>query len=69
MDRPEFTAFLRAAFRNLAEFSTGGSLHYVCMDWRHIEEAMAAGREVYTELKNVVVWVRPRRRCRASLDL
>src|SRR5204862_2759655 len=50
MDRPEFTAFLRATFRNLAEFGIDGSLHYVCMDWRHIEEATAAGREGYTEL-------------------
>ena len=58
MDRPEFTAFLRAAFRNLAEFSIDGSLHYVCMDWRHIEEVMAGGRAVYPELKNVVVWVK-----------
>src|SRR5437762_13892293 len=58
MDRPEFTAFLRATFRNLAEFGIDGSLHYVCMDWRHIEEATAAGREVYTELKNLVVWVK-----------
>jgi DNA modification methylase len=58
MDRREFTAFLRAAFRNLAEFSSDGSLHYVCMDWRHIEEVIAAGREVYTELKNLCVWVK-----------
>jgi hypothetical protein len=58
MDRPEFTAFLGAAFRNLAEFSIDGSLHYVCMDWRHIEEVMGGGREVYPELKNVVVWVK-----------
>ena len=58
MDRPEFTAFLGAAFRNLAEFSIDGSLHYVCMDWRHIEEVMAGGRAVYPELKNVVVWVK-----------
>src|SRR5436190_14974305 len=58
MDRPEFTAFLRATFRNLAEFGIDGSLHYVCMDWRHIEEATAAGREAYTELKNLVVWVK-----------
>ena len=58
MDRPEFTAFLRAAFRNLGEFSSDGSLHYVCMDWRHIEEVMAAAREVYTELKNLCVWVK-----------
>jgi DNA modification methylase len=58
MDGPQFTGFLRAAFRNLAEFSDGGSLHYVCMDWRHVDEVMAAGREVYAELKNLCVWVK-----------
>jgi DNA modification methylase len=58
MDGPQFTGFLRAAFRNLAEFSDDGSLHYVCMDWRHVDEVMAAGREVYAELKNLCVWVK-----------
>jgi DNA modification methylase len=33
-------------------------LHYVCMDWRHLDEVLAAGREVYGELKNVCVWVK-----------
>ena len=58
MDRPEFTAFLRGAFRNLAAFSVDGSLHYVCMDWRHLEEVMGAGRDAYGELKNLCVWVK-----------
>jgi DNA methylase len=58
LDGPQFTGFLRAAFRNLADFSDDGSLHYVCMDWRHVDEVMAAGREVYAELKNLCVWVK-----------
>jgi DNA modification methylase len=58
MDGSQFIGFLRAAFRNLAEFSDDGSLHYVCMDWRHVDEVMAAGREVYAELKNLCVWVK-----------
>jgi DNA modification methylase len=58
LDGPQFTGFLRAAFRNLVGFSDDGSLHYVCMDWRHADELMAAGREVYTELKNLCVWVK-----------
>jgi DNA modification methylase len=58
MDGPQFTGFLRSAFRNLADFSDDGSLHYVCMDWRHIDEVMAAGREVYAEPKNLCVWVK-----------
>jgi DNA modification methylase len=58
MDRSEFTAFLSGAFRNLAASSVDGSLHYVCMDWRHVEELLAAGRDAYGELKNVCVWVK-----------
>src|ERR1700731_946654 len=58
MDRPEFTAFLGEAFRNLASFSGDGALHFICMDWRHIEELMAAGHGVYGELKNLCVWVK-----------
>ena len=58
MDEAEFTAFLAHAFRNLAACSSDGSLHYICMDWRHLEEVLAAGREVYGELKNICVWVK-----------
>jgi DNA modification methylase len=58
MDKTEFTAFLGEAFRNLAAFSDDGALHYICMDWRHIGELLAAGRGVYDELKNLCVWVK-----------
>jgi DNA modification methylase len=58
MDRTEFTTFLGEAFRNLAAFSVDGSLHYLCMDWRHVEELLAAGRDAYGELKNLCVWVK-----------
>jgi hypothetical protein len=47
MDSAQFTAFLGGAFRNLASFSSDGALHYVFMDWRHIEELLAASRGVY----------------------
>ena len=58
MDRSQFTAFLGQAFRNLTAFSIDGSIHFVCMDWRHVEELLAAGREAYDELKNICVWVK-----------
>jgi DNA modification methylase len=58
MDSSEFTAFLSEAFRNLAAFSVAGSIHFVCMDWRHMEELLAAGRAAYGELKNLCVWVK-----------
>ena len=58
MDKPAFTAFLGQACRNLADFSADGSLHFICMDWRHIDELLKAGREAYGELKNLCVWVK-----------
>src|ERR1700736_5628397 len=58
MDRPEFISFLGQAFRNLAAFGGDGALHFICMDWRHIEELMAAGHSVYGALKNLCVWVK-----------
>jgi DNA modification methylase len=58
MDRAEFTAFLAKALQNLAAFSVDGSLHYLFMDWRHVEELLAAGRDVYGELKNLCLWVK-----------
>jgi DNA modification methylase len=58
MNSEQFTAFLEAAFRNLAAHSTDGSIHMVFMDWRHMAEVQAAGSSVYTELKNLIVWVK-----------
>jgi DNA modification methylase len=58
MDKAAFTAFLGQACRNLAAFSVDGSLHYLCMDWRHLDELLGAGRSAYGELKNLCVWVK-----------
>jgi DNA modification methylase len=56
MSEAEFTDFLTRVAANLAAFSVDGSIHYICMDWRHIGELSAAGRSAYSELKNLVVW-------------
>jgi DNA modification methylase len=56
MSEPEFTAFLEAVFRLLAANSLDGSIHEIFMDWRHLTEMIAAGRNVYAELKNLCVW-------------
>ena len=58
MSREQFIAFLSAAFRLAAAHSLDGSLHLYFMDWRHIEEMMAAGHSVYQELKNLIVWTK-----------
>lgn len=54
----EFTAFLTTALRNLADHSVDGSIHFLCMDWRHMREMLAAGHAVYDELKNLIVWAK-----------
>jgi DNA modification methylase len=53
-----FTEFLTSVFGRLADYTTDGSVHYVCMDWRHIAEMMAAGNAVYSELKNLCIWTK-----------
>ena len=50
MSQSEFTAFLTSVFTNLAEFSVDGSIHFQCMDWRHVDEILQAGRNAYHEL-------------------
>jgi DNA modification methylase len=56
MSEEDFTAFLRTAFEQLATNSVDGAIHFVCMDWRHMAEMLAAGRAVFSELKNLCVW-------------
>ena len=52
----EFQGFLKAAFANMAEASRNGAIHFICMDWRHIAEVMAAAQGIYGGLKNLCVW-------------
>jgi DNA modification methylase len=52
----EFTEFLLKTCLLLRRSTRDGSLHFICMDWRHAGELLAAGRTAYTELKNICVW-------------
>jgi DNA modification methylase len=58
MSETEFTEFLRTIFQNLGRHSEGGSLHYVWIDWRHLPEMLTASHGVYSEFKNLCVWVK-----------
>lgn len=57
MSSAEFTDFLRTVMQQLIAHSVDGSIHYLCIDWRHIGEMIAAGA-VYTEFKNLCVWAK-----------
>jgi DNA modification methylase len=58
MSEAEFTNFLTRAFSLLARHSHDGSIHFACLDWRHLGEMLAAGRKVYGELKNLCIWAK-----------
>ena len=56
MSESQFTAFLVDTLGNAGSVMRDGAIAFVCMDWRHMGELVAAGRMVFTELKNLVVW-------------
>jgi DNA modification methylase len=58
MTSAQFTYFLQTVLQLLARHSVRGSLHFICIDWRHQLELLTAGNQVYSELKNLCVWVK-----------
>lgn len=56
MSEEEFQEFLLKSSGLMKKFTKDGSLHYICMDWRHIKEMMNAGSIVYDEFKNLCIW-------------
>ena len=56
MSEDQFTAFLKTTLGNASCIMRNGAIAYVCMDWRHMGEMLAAGKSAFTELKNLVVW-------------
>jgi len=56
MSEAEFATFLASVCERLVAASQSGSIHFICMDWRHIEALLSAGRRHYAELKNLCVW-------------
>ncbi|PHR25779.1 MAG: DNA methylase N-4 [Hoeflea sp.] len=56
MDEAAFTAFLTDSLEAAASQLADGAIAYVCMDWRHMREVLAAGHAVFSELKNLCVW-------------
>lgn len=54
--KEEFTSFLQTCCSHMASFSMNGSIQFICMDWRHVEELSVAGRSAYQSLQNICVW-------------
>ena len=56
MNEAEFISFLKTSMANIAKYSAENSIHYVCMDWRHIYELLSAARDIYPKMLNMAVW-------------
>ena len=56
MSEAAFREFLAETLGAAAKVSRPGAVHYVCMDWRHLDDVSAVGRQVYGELLNMCVW-------------
>ncbi|WP_407827267.1 site-specific DNA-methyltransferase [Sphingomonas sp.] len=56
MNKAQFTAFLTETLSATSASMRDGAIAFVCMDWRHMGELLAAGEAAFTELKNLVVW-------------
>lgn len=56
MSPEQFQAFLSDIFKLLCAFTMDGSIHFICMDWRHIGDLTRAADQHYSEFKNLCVW-------------
>jgi len=56
MSEEAFRVFLRQSLGAAAQVSRDGAIHFVCMDWRHMDDVSAVGRQVYGELLNLCIW-------------
>ncbi len=58
MSEAEFSDFLCRALLLLERHSRDGSVHSLCMDWRHVAEVLLAGKKAYGTLLNLCVWAK-----------
>ena len=59
MSVSDFTAFLATIGTHICRYTVLGALVYLCMDWRHMAEILAAGASCGLELLNLCIWVKP----------
>src|SRR5207247_53806 len=56
MSEAQFRSFLADTLGAAARVSRDGAVHFICMDWRHMDDVSAVGRTVYGERLNLCVW-------------
>jgi DNA modification methylase len=58
MSEAAFTGFLTESLSAMANTAQDGAIAFVCMDWRHMGEMLAAGHQAFGTLKNLCVWAK-----------
>lgn len=58
MTPSQFTEFLVEALSSVSAVAMDGAILFVCMDFRHMSELLAAAEASALELKNLCVWVK-----------
>ncbi len=56
MTTTAFRKFLSDTLGACAAVSRDGAVHFVCMDWRHMDDVTSSVGEVYSDLLNICVW-------------
>jgi DNA modification methylase len=56
MSESEFRGFLADTLGACVSVSRDGAVHFICMDWRHMDDVSAAASGLYGDLLNICVW-------------
>jgi DNA modification methylase len=56
MSEAQFRSFLADTLGAAERVSRDGAVHFVCMDWRHMDDVSAAGSAIYGERLNLCIW-------------
>jgi DNA modification methylase len=56
MSDSEFESFLRIVLSSIDQRAGDGAMHFVFMDWRHIDALLKVGKTVFQSLENLCVW-------------
>lgn len=56
MNPIQFQEFLQTTLANMVRVSRNGAVHFVFMDWRHIQDLIAAALPIYNTQLNLCVW-------------
>lgn len=56
MTESEFRMFLTETLGAAVSVSRNGAVHFICMDWRHMDDVSAACAPVYGDRLNLCIW-------------